>query len=199
MRRPSHPAQNVGVGFGWLANTLTMGRIALALIMLCFEPLSAGFYILYSLCGLTDILDGAAARRMNAQSRFGAALDSVADMVFMAAAVWLLYRPIISVLPQWAIWAAGGIALVRLSAYAAGAARYKRFLSRHTLMNKAAGCVLFAAPYFVLFIDARIILTVVCASAGVSAVEELMMNVFTNNCDPNAKSIFLTIHKGEPI
>jgi len=39
---------------------------------------------MYLLCGLTDMLDGAIARKNNIVSEFGAKLDTFADIVFVA-------------------------------------------------------------------------------------------------------------------
>ena len=69
-----------------LANIITVSRIGLAVWMIFTEPLSPCFYILYAVCGLTDMIDGTVARITNTQSKMGALLDSVADMVFCAVA-----------------------------------------------------------------------------------------------------------------
>lgn len=48
----------------------------------------AGFHwsalVLYSLCAITDFLDGYLARKLNAVSAFGTFLDPIADKVFVA-------------------------------------------------------------------------------------------------------------------
>ncbi|MDP4118803.1 MAG: CDP-alcohol phosphatidyltransferase family protein, partial [Bacillota bacterium] len=48
-------------------------------------PFSIFFWICYLLGGLSDLLDGFVARRLNQQSAAGAKLDSIADMVFGVA------------------------------------------------------------------------------------------------------------------
>ena len=48
---------------------------------------NAAFYILYTYCGAIDIANGALARHCGTASRFGAALDSAADFIFLLAAV----------------------------------------------------------------------------------------------------------------
>lgn len=69
----------------YLPNALTFSRLLLALPMGLFIlrenyplALSVGF-----LAGLTDALDGFFARRLQAFSRFGAALDPVADKILI--------------------------------------------------------------------------------------------------------------------
>ena len=65
-------------------------------VLLVFLPtFSPGFYILYLLCGFTDMIDGTVARKTNSASRFGEKLDTAADIVFVAAAPILdLYSPL---------------------------------------------------------------------------------------------------------
>lgn len=71
----------------YLANTVTGIRI-LGSILLAFVPaFSASFYALYLLCGLSDILDGAIARKTGGTSSFGARLDTVADLLFAAVSL----------------------------------------------------------------------------------------------------------------
>ena len=42
------------------------------------------FWALYALCGISDMVDGWLARNLQAESKTGAVLDSVADIVFVA-------------------------------------------------------------------------------------------------------------------
>lgn len=46
-----------------LANGLTVGRMVCAALLLDTLPFSVAFYVLYTLCGVTDLLDGPVARR----------------------------------------------------------------------------------------------------------------------------------------
>lgn len=67
------------------ANLITISRIILALSLLFIKPCSFIFYLIYTICGLTDILDGYIARKINKTNAFGAKLDSltVTDMIFL--------------------------------------------------------------------------------------------------------------------
>ena len=66
-----------------IANIMTGSRVAFSLLLLFIPLSSAWFYILYLVCGLTDMIDGAIARKTGAVSKFGARLDTVADFAFM--------------------------------------------------------------------------------------------------------------------
>lgn len=67
----------------YIANIITGSRIVFSMPFLFIPLSSAWFYILYLLCGLTDMIDGAIARKTGTVSKFGARLDTVADFVFM--------------------------------------------------------------------------------------------------------------------
>ena len=57
-------------------------------ILLTFAPaLSASFYAVYLICGLSDMLDGTVARKTNSSSPFGATLDTSADFQFAAVSL----------------------------------------------------------------------------------------------------------------
>lgn len=67
----------------YIANIITGSRVAFNLPLLFIPLSSVWFYIFYLFCRLTDMIDGAIARKMVAVSKFGAILDTVADFLFM--------------------------------------------------------------------------------------------------------------------
>ena len=71
----------------YIPNILTALRMLGAVLLLLTEPLTLPFYLLHGICGLTDALDGAFARALHASSRFGAQLDSIADLMFRAKGI----------------------------------------------------------------------------------------------------------------
>jgi cardiolipin synthase len=71
-----------------LANLVTGARIVLALPGYWFASRPsglAGLALVVALAGLSDLVDGTIARRLARPTRFGAALDPVADGVFYGA------------------------------------------------------------------------------------------------------------------
>ena len=50
------------------ANYITTGRIGLALSLFFVPPLTISFYIVYLLCGLSDMADGFIARKTHTES-----------------------------------------------------------------------------------------------------------------------------------
>ena len=67
-----------------LPNVLSILRIAGSIGLLFCAVKGWPFWILYVLCGLSDMADGWLARKLHAETKTGATLDSVADIVFMA-------------------------------------------------------------------------------------------------------------------
>ena len=154
-----------------IPNTLTFLRLAGALMLPVFETMSIPFLICYLLCGITDAADGFLARRLHAESRFGAAFDGCADAVFflISLMVFLSYFSF----PLW-VWAVfGGIFAVKISTLIL---RYKKsgvFGFSADRLNKTAGAVLFLFPFIVLFAGVDITAGICGVFAAVSAVHEL--------------------------
>ena len=80
-----------------LPNLITLARLVLIPVFVAvfylpyrWAPLAAA--AIFLLAGLTDMLDGYLARRLNQTSRFGAFLDPVADKLMVAAALVLLVQ-----------------------------------------------------------------------------------------------------------
>lgn len=153
-----------------MANAITVLRILLSLVLLLTKPLSVPFDALYLLCGLTDIADGYIARKTHTASAFGAKLDSIADMVFVAICM-------IRLLPAFALkpWVWGSIAvilLVKLTNLVCGIVFRKKLCFPHTAANKLTGLMLFILPLTARFVDIHIAAIPVCIVALFSAVQE---------------------------
>lgn len=172
-----------------LPNALTILRIAFCVPLICVEPFSIGFFVLYSVCGATDMLDGFLARRFDCASPAGAKLDSAADFLMTAV---LLFRLIPAMsLPVWLFWWIAGIALIKLCSLVVNYVRHKQFAFLHTYANKAAGFLLFFMPFGFPFWG---IWTgaILCVFATAAAVEELILCVTLPVLNQNAKGIFFS-------
>ena len=132
----------------YLPNSLTFLRLLLALplgILILREQydwaLATGVF-----AGVTDALDGFFARRLNALSRFGAALDPIADKVLILVAFVCLAE--VGLLP----WYLAIAVIARDLVIVAGAACYHRFigsfefaatkLSKSNMVVQISFCVL---------------------------------------------------------
>ena len=85
----------------FIPNILTFGRLVLTIIFLVMILLAPRYYaegevpfpgfldvafILFVIAGLTDIVDGYAARRLNVTSKFGRMVDPLADKILVCGA-----------------------------------------------------------------------------------------------------------------
>ena len=136
-----------------MANIITGIRIVLSVALLFFPVLSPAFFVLYVAGGLSDMIDGAAARRTETVSEFGSRLDTFADIVF-AAVCLIKLLPILDV-PVWLyVWFAV-IAFIKFSNIIAGFIRHKEFIPVHSMINRVTGGLLFVLPLTLAFMDLR--------------------------------------------
>ncbi|MDO5520805.1 MAG: CDP-alcohol phosphatidyltransferase family protein [bacterium] len=158
----------------YLANSITVVRIVGALLLLLFPPFSLLFYILYLLCGISDVLDGFVARKTNTQSKLGAMLDSIADIVFLLAALIKVFPKLLSVYPNWGIYIILLVAVVRGSSYLIGTIKFHRFAALHTILNKVTGVGIYCIPLLLMLSHFDVGLVIICLLAGISSIEELL-------------------------
>ena len=124
-----------------IPNIISALRIPGAILLLLFYPTSVAFWVIYGLCGISDMLDGYLARKLHAESKTGAVLDSVADICFVACSAVRLV-PVVQI-PTWLwIWA-GVIAAIKIVNQVSALIVCKRFCFPHTKANKLTGLLLF--------------------------------------------------------
>ena len=126
------------------------------------------FWVLYALCGFSDIADGWLARKLKCVTRTGALLDSVADICFVACCAWKLL-PILE-LPQWLWLWAGVIVAIKVVNQLSALVMYGRCCLPHTLANKVTGFLLFIAVPMAFY--TVIPLAIVAAVATFAAIHE---------------------------
>ncbi|MGN0034020.1 MAG: CDP-alcohol phosphatidyltransferase family protein [Candidatus Limimorpha sp.] len=164
-----------------MANIITAQRIVLSAPLLMSEPLSPSFYIIYSLCGLSDIADGFVARRTNAVSRFGERLDSAADIVFVAVCLCKLL-PVIG-LEKWLYAWVAAIALIKVVNVIIGYVRAHSFVPVHSMLNRLTGLILFLFPFFIGIVEITPAAAIVCVFASVAAIQEGVVIIKANSVD----------------
>ena len=153
-----------------IANIITGSRIVFSIALLFITPFSPMFYVLYAVAGLTDMIDGAVARKTNTVSAFGAKFDTIADFVFVTVCLFKLL-PILDI-PVWLwIWIAV-IALIKVINIISGAIMFKSMIALHTVMNKITGALCFLLPFTLSFINLKYSAIVVCAAATFAAIQE---------------------------
>ncbi len=153
-----------------LANILSSCRIALSISLMPFPVFSPWFYIIYLVCGFTDIIDGPIARKTKSVSMFGSHLDTVADSMFILMASIKIISAIN--LPIWLwIWIFI-IAAIKIINIIFGFICRKRFVAEHTIMNKITGFLLYLLPLTLFLIDPKYSGIAVCSIATFAAIQE---------------------------
>ena len=153
-----------------LVNIITCFRILCSILLLLFPVFSLRFYVLYSLCGVSDIIDGAVARKTNSSSPFGSRLDTVADFIFVVAAL-IKVLPKIEI-PLWLLIWIFVIFVIKIINLISGFYIKKRFVVAHTVMNKITGALLFILTFTVTIIELNYTAAAVCFIATFSAIQE---------------------------
>lgn len=156
-----------------MANIITGFRIACALALIFCPPFSRWFYVLYILGIASDVFDGLTARCLGKETKLGARLDTIADIVFTAI---VILKVVLTVsIPAWLIIWIVGIAVIKCINIISGFVIYKRFVAEHTVMNKICGVLLFAIPLCIgryPWQPVAVLIILTCASATFAAVQE---------------------------
>ena len=151
-----------------MPNVISVLRIAGSISLLFCDVRGWPFWSLYVLGGLSDIIDGWLARKLHAESKTGAILDSVSDIVFVACCAISLLS--VLEIPMWLwIWA-GVIVIIKIVNQISSLVVCKRFCFPHTLANKLTGFLLFLTVPTMFW--SMIPISIVAAIATFAAVQE---------------------------
>ena len=153
-----------------MANTITFFRIAAGIALLFCPVFSPAFYAFYIAAGLSDMLDGFVARKTDSVSKLGARLDTMADFVLVVVCLIKLL-PVLRI-PAWLYIWIGIIALIKVINIISGFVVQKRFVTVHSVMNKATGALLFLLPLTLPAVPLKYTAIVVCAAATFAAIQE---------------------------
>lgn len=172
-----------------IANYISITRIFLALSLLLTKPLSISFIAIYLFCEISDVFDGYVARKTYTTSKLGEKLDSATDLVMDMVLIIILY-PIINPTFPIIVWILI-IAIIRAVSMIVVFAKYKTFGMLHTYGNKFTGLVLFVFPLLFAFVKSDVLIYIICVIASISAIEELFIDLLSNEFQANKKSIFI--------
>ena len=171
-----------------IPDIITFLRIAAAVMLLFTTPFSIIFYLLYSWCGFSDILDGYLARKKGWSSDFGAKWDSFADMVFVIIML-IVFIPIL-IWTRIILYGIGIVIAFKLISLMIGFAKFHTFAYIHTYLNKATGLVLFSFPFLYPILDMGILMAVLWVTAIISATEECLILITSTTWASNRKSLW---------
>lgn len=155
----------------YIASIITISRILSSISLLFCPTFSISFYIMYLLCGITDMVDGTIARKTKSVSELGARLDTVADIVFVVVC-FVKILPLMQ-FPNWLWTWIVIIAIIKIGNVIWGLICNKKLVSIHTILNKVTGFLLFLLPLTFSFIDPIYTSAVGCFVASLSAIDEV--------------------------
>ncbi len=153
-----------------MANIITGIRILCSIALLFCPAFSPAFHALYIAAGVSDMLDGAVARKTGTVSEFGSKLDTAADFALVVACLIKLL-PVIH-MPTWLIIWIIVIAAIKAINLISGYVMRKEMAALHTGMNKATGILLFVLPLTLTVFDLKYSGAVVSAVATFAAIQE---------------------------
>ena len=153
-----------------LANLITSLRMAFSAVLLFLKPLSPSFLVLYIAAGLSDMIDGAVARKTGTVSEFGSKLDTAADFMLVLVCLIRLIPAVHA--PTWLIVWIIVIAVIKAINLVSGYVMRKEIVVLHTAMNRLTGVLLFILPLTLSFIDLKYSGALVGAAATFAAVQE---------------------------
>lgn len=151
-----------------MPNVISFLRIAGSVGLLFCDVTGWPFWMLYALCGISDMIDGWLAKKLHAETKAGAVLDSVADIAFVACCA-IRIMPVLEI-PTWLwIWA-GVIVFIKMVNQVSALVVYKKYCFPHTWANKLTGLLLF--PVMPATFLSVIPIAVVAAIATFAAMQE---------------------------
>lgn len=172
-----------------LADIITCVRIAAAVAMLFLEPLSAAFFAIYCVGGISDMLDGAVARKFGSSGALGARLDSAADLLFLISAFYKLVPILHGLFNAYVLWAVCIVAAVKIMSLIVSYIRFHKPLFLHTILNKITGFAVFSLPFFYKSECFTVLIYISCAIAFLAAAEEFICLLRLKDCNPDIKGI----------
>lgn len=137
---------------------------------------------------MSDILDGYIARKMDATSKLGQVLDSIADLIFICVVLYACLPVLI--FPFWIICWIALVAVIRMASILMGFAKYHKLAFLHTYANKFTGIMLFLFPVLLLAVGKELTAIAICGIASISAIEELLINLTSKTLTRDIKTIF---------
>lgn len=153
-----------------LANIITFSRMILSVVLWFVAPLSVSFGIIYLLCGFSDMIDGPIARKTGNATPFGAKLDSIADLLFVAVCLVRLL-PVFNI-PAWLwIWIIV-IFCIKIINVVSGFVCWKKLVLPHTTANKVSGLLLFLLPIAYEFVGLEYPAFLICLVTSFAAIQE---------------------------
>ena len=153
-----------------LPNAISALRFLGAVCLLFFGVESCAFWVIYFICGLSDMADGYLARKLGCESKTGALLDSLADLAFVICCCFKLIPAL--AFPKW-LWILGGVIVAtKIINQISALVMYKKCIFPHTIANKVTGVLLFVGVPLTVFLESIVPMVIIAVVATFAAVQE---------------------------
>jgi len=129
----------------YIPNALSISRIILAISLLFIPALSPLFLAVYVVAGVTDMIDGPIARKLDAVTSLGANLDGIADYTFTAIGIFTIV-PALKPHPTVVIIIVAMIIVMKGTGMIVGFIRYRQLMMMHTYGAKTGAMLAFLFP-----------------------------------------------------
>jgi CDP-diacylglycerol--glycerol-3-phosphate 3-phosphatidyltransferase len=168
-------------------NIITLSRIAVTFGLLNVEWFSFNFYVMYSYCGISDVIDGFLARELSTTSNFGALLDSIADILFFGVVLLIILKeiPLTNFTLVWMLL----IAIIRVCTAICSKLTHKKIIYLHTYANKLSGVLIFLVLFFVNTSIFYLAMGIILLVTSLASIEELYIILTTRGLDRNCKGV----------
>lgn len=140
----------------------------MSIVLLFTKTFSVVFYAVYIYCCVSDMPDGFIARKTKNESRVGARLDSVSDLVFIIVAM-IKILPFLNLTNGIIIWVVF-IALIKIFNMFYSYFSCKEIVFSYIVLNKLTGFILFISPFMVVNTNLIMFEVIICGIATFAAV-----------------------------
>jgi CDP-diacylglycerol--glycerol-3-phosphate 3-phosphatidyltransferase len=153
-----------------LPNAISALRFLGAVCLLFFGVESCAFWVIYFVCGLSDMADGYLARKLGCESKTSAMLDSLADLAFVICCCFKLIPAL--AFPKW-LWIWGGVIVAtKIINQISALVMHKKCIFPHTIANKVTGVLLFVGVPLTVFLESIVPMVIIAVVATFAAVQE---------------------------
>jgi len=175
-----------------LPNIISVARFIFSCFLLLCNQSPILFLTAYLLCGLSDVLDGYTARKYKWESRAGEQLDSLSDFVFYVIVIYLLITSTDILGQLWLIVGIIATFIIRIANLIITKAKFHTWGMLHSWGNKGVGLFLYVyiAITFWYGMASFISGVFLCLAAILSAVEEMVILISSEEYDANRGSFF---------
>lgn len=180
-----------------IANIITLIRIPCAVGMLLSKEMNSVFYIFFLIGGLSDAIDGYVARRLGTQSRNGAILDSIADLIFFGSSLFILFKTNGRNMNDAARLMLRAVFIFRIFCYIIGYAKFHMIAALHTYLNKATAVAIFGSIAVIPYTGISIPCIVTCTIALLAVTEEIIITLLSHEPLSDIKGLMSAVKKIE--